>query len=479
MQRFRAMLFNSYLFLFLFLPAAFAGFYLVGRWRAEAARLWLTAASLVFYAVNGLPCTTLLLASAVANYCAGQILATARRRGLLTLAVAANLAVLGWFKYAGFLAAPLLPWLGMPDGALRQVLPVGISFFTFTQIGYLVDAAAGRAGRARFGDYLLFVTWFPHLVAGPLLHHGQTMAQIRDPALTRPRLDAVVAGLAVFLIGLAKKTLLADAIAPAADAAFAPAGVATLGSVAAWTGLLAYTFQIYFDFSGYSDMAIGLSRLFNIRLPVNFDSPYQATSAIDFWRRWHISLSGFLRAHVYIPLGGNRAGPRRQYGNLMATMLLAGLWHGAGLTFVAWGAWHGALLVVNHLWRGRFRLPALAGWALTFLGATLGWVLFRAANISVAQDFYAALLGLHGGGALPGRLPLLLLPGLAAIAFLLPNSGQLLRGEALALPLPAPAPALLGLRFSPGARWAFACAVLFFLSLMQMTRVSPFLYYQF
>jgi D-alanyl-lipoteichoic acid acyltransferase DltB (MBOAT superfamily) len=457
------MLFNSYLFLFVFLPAVLAGFAVACRFGPRVACGWLVAASVAFYAANGLAFTALLLGSAMVNFVLGQRLAAGGGRWLLRVAVAGNLALLGWFKYAGFLVGPL-------------VLPVGISFFTFTQIGYLVDSARGATGRAGVLHYLLFVTWFPHLVAGPLLHHARTIAQFRDPGTFRLREEAVAVGASVFLIGLFKKVVLADAIAPLADTAFAPGVAAGLGAGGAWAGALAYTLQIYFDFSGYSDMAIGLSRMFNIALPVNFDSPYRASSIIAFWRRWHMSLSGFLRDYVYIPLGGNRHGVLRRYGNLMATMVLAGVWHGAGWNFAAWGAWHGALLVVAHRWgwpRG------MAGWALTTLAVMLGWVLFRAPDMAAAGAFYAAMAGLDGVGVAPGVRDGLVLAALSGIALLLPNVRQLMAGEILALPVRDPAAAPMRLRWRPGLVWAGACFVMLALCLLRMTQVSPFLYYQF
>ena len=449
------MLFNSPTFLFVFLPITLAGFALAGRIGHAWALLWLAGLSVAFYAGNGVAHTLLLLGSIAVNYGLGQHLATHGRSRWLAVGVAGNLALLGWFKYAGFATA---------------ALPIGISFYTFTQIAWLVDAAAGRAGRTGPRDYLLFVTWFPHLVAGPLLHHGATVPQFRDPAMVRFTHQGIATGAMLFLTGLFKKVVLADSVAPVADGLFAAGQPA--GAFAAWAGVVAYTLQIYFDFSGYSDMALGLSRLFNVRLPVNFDSPYQARSIVDFWRRWHISLSSFLRDYVYIPLGGNRLGRRRRYANLLATMLLAGLWHGAGWTFVAWGAWHGVLLVGNHLWSERFpgppRFPGLA-WAGTLLAVMLGWVLFRAPDFVTALQVYAGMAGLHGAGIVPERSTLAILAVLAGIALVLPNIGRMLRDEAPAL----------SLRWQPGAIWATAGFAMLVGVLLRMGRASPFLYAQF
>ncbi len=471
------MLFNSYPFLLAFLPLTVAGFVLFGRLGPGAGCLWLAAASLIFYVGNGLAFTALLLASAAINYAIGTALgkrtqAGAATKWLLRAGVTGNLLLLGWFKYLAFLAG----LFDLSSPTLHLALPIGISFFTFTQIAYLVDAASGKAERTGPVAYLLFVTWFPHLVAGPLLHHARTIPQFRDPATFRLRADSMAIGLTVFCIGLFKKVVLADEIAPTADALFTPDAAAAAGLAASWAGTLAYTMQIYFDFSGYSDMAIGLSRLFNIHLPANFDSPYQARSIIDFWRRWHMSLSAFLRDYVYIPLGGNRDGPWLRARNVALTMLLAGVWHGAGWTFIAWGAWHALLLVIAHAWS---RGPPPAAWPLTLLAVILGWVVFRAPDLATAGAVYAGMAGLHGLGALPDARAILLIAIMAAIALALPNTRQLMANETLVLPMRTAAPAILPLRWRPTPWWATACLALLTVALLQMTRVSPFLYYQF
>ena len=471
------MLFNSYPFLLAFLPLALAGFVLFGRLGPGAGCLWLTAASLIFYVGNGLAFTALLLASATVNYAIGTALgkraqAATPTRWLLRAGVAGNLLLLGWFKYLFFLAG----LFDLASPALHVALPIGISFFTFTQIAYLIDAASGKAEPTGPVAYLLFVTWFPHLVAGPLLHHISTIPQFRDPRTFRLRADSVAIGLTVFCIGLFKKVVLADEIAPTADALFTPEAAAAAGLAVSWTGTLAYTMQIYFDFSGYSDMAIGLSRLFNIHLPANFDSPYQARSIIEFWRRWHMSLSAFLRDYVYIPLGGNRGGAWHQARNVALTMLLAGIWHGAGWTFIAWGAWHATLLVIAHAWRGS---AIRGGWPLTLLAVILGWVVFRAPDIATAATVYAGMAGLHGLGALPDARALILIAAMAGIALILPNTRQLMANETLVLPMRTAAPALLPSRWRPTPYWAAACLAMLTAALLQMTRVSPFLYYQF
>ena len=388
------MLFNSYGFIGVFLPVTLAGFYAIGWRNRMAAAAWLALASLAFYSWWDVRFTALLIGSVALNYLGGRLLFAQHARGdatsvawLLRLFVAADLLVLGFFKYMGFFAATA--GISLPV----IVLPIGISFFTFTQIAFLVDTARGRAGDAGLLHYLLFVTYFPHLIAGPVLHHAEMIPQFRRPGTYAPRADAIAVGLTVFMLGLFKKVVLADQIGSLADSTFAHAH--TLGCVDAWAGALAHTLQIYFDFSAYCDMAIGVSRMFNIALPMNFESPYKACSIIDFWRRWHMTLSRFLRDYLYIPLGGNRHGGTRRYANLLATMVLGGLWHGAGWTFVCWGALHGFFLIINHGWRAARRLLGiadnaggvagrLAAWALTFLAVVVAWVFFRAPDLNTA-----------------------------------------------------------------------------------------------
>jgi len=326
----------------------------------------------------------------------------------LASAIAANLALLGYFKYGGFFLENVDGLLGRPFADPRIVLPLGISFFTFTQIAYLVDTWKGRANERNPVHYALFVTYFPHLIAGPILHHSEMMPQFRIPLTYQFDFDKFTTGLCIFAFGLFKKVVLADGVAKFVAPVFdsAERGVA-VSLPDAWGGALAYTFQLYFDFSGYCDMAIGLSWLFGIALPLNFDSPYKATSIIAFWRRWHMTLSRFLRDYLYIPLGGNRHGSARRYINLFATMTIGGLWHGAGWTFVAWGALHGAYLWANHAWstatHTRLNLVAVPppvrstiAWLLTFLAVVVGWVLFRARTIAGAGQVLAGMAGLHG-----------------------------------------------------------------------------------
>ena len=350
------MLFNSYEFIFLFLPVTFLVFMRLGARHRRWAAGWLAVASLGFYAWWNPAFLPLLLASIACNYLVGlrlarPVIAAWSRKTVLALSITANLGLLAYFKYANFLLDNLNLVIGT-DYRLDLVLPLGISFFTFTQIAFLVDAYQGKAKEYHPVDYCLFVTFFPHLIAGPVLHHQEMMPQFARAETYRPNPENIAVGIAIFSIGLVKKVLIADAMAAHATPVFEAAEQgATLSFFTAWEGALAYTFQLYFDFSGYSDMAIGLARLFGITLPANFDSPYRAVNIIDFWRRWHMTLSRFLRDYLYIRLGGNRKGPVRRYMNLFVTMLLGGLWHGAGWTYVVWGGLHGCYLIANHFCR--------------------------------------------------------------------------------------------------------------------------------
>jgi alginate O-acetyltransferase complex protein AlgI len=387
------MLFNSYPFIFLFLPAVLLGYFAAGRVGNLAPVIWLALASLAFYSFGNWPFVALLLGSIAFNYVIGLLLIARKlhprtRFAVLTLGVAGDLLILGVFKYAGFLAANLNAILST-GFTVNILLPVGISFYTFTQIAFLVDAYRGNVARYALPHYALFVTYFPHLIAGPILHHKDMIPQFERKETKRPDPHLILCGLIIFAIGLFKKTCLADSIQPLVSLAFGPSAPSF---DQAWIGALAYTFQLYFDFSGYSDMAIGISLMFGIFLPLNFNSPYKATSIIDFWRRWHMTLSQFLRDYLYISLGGNRRGRVLRYVNLMITMLLGGLWHGAAWTFVAWGALHGVYLCINHAWNNygpsvapRFApLANIAGLILTFLAVVIAWVFFRADNIDSA-----------------------------------------------------------------------------------------------
>jgi len=503
------MLFNSHLFLFVFLPATLALWYaLVVRADFRVALGALVSCSLFFYGWWNPVHVPLLLASIGGNLLVGRLLSTYRSRALLALGIVGNLALIGWYKYAGFLAGSLDALAGTSHALHAIVLPLGISFFTFQQIAWLVDIRRGDGGRCSLLHYAQFVTFFPQLIAGPIVHHHEMMPQFTRAGVLSRVGENLSVGLTILVIGLFKKVVLADSVAvyatPVFDASEAGIGVTPHE---AWIGALAYTLQLYFDFSGYSDMAIGLARLFGIVLPVNFVSPYQATSIIDFWRRWHVTLSRFLRDYLYIPLGGNRHGETRRHVNVFVTMLLGGLWHGAGWTFVAWGALHGFYLVVNQAWRRwRGAPPASAGLrlparALTLLAVVVAWVVFRSESGGGALRMLGAMAGLGGvpvpdllarmpfvdalpvirsGAMFPNRL---VAPGeaamwivaLGAAALLLPNTQELLARFRPVLEPVVPA----RIAWRPSLPWAIASGVVALYTVLQLTRVSEFLYFRF
>ncbi len=414
------MLFNSYEFIYVFLPIAALLFFAL-RGRAMLAAGWLGLASLFFYGYWSPRYTLLLLASIAANYVMGRGIFHLRDgprlrdcRFLLATAVAFNLGLLAYYKYANFFVDSVNALAGTGFQLERIVLPIGISFFTFTQIAYLVDAYQGKARESDPVRYLLFVSYFPHLIAGPILHHSEMMPQFADRRTYRFDAANISIGAAFFFIGLFKKVVLADGIQPFVGPVFDADPAYRLTLIEAWLGALAYTVQLYFDFSGYSDMAVGLSKIFNIDLPLNFNSPYKAHNIVEFWRRWHMTLSRFLRDYLYIPLGGNRHGRLRRYANLLTTMLLGGLWHGAGWNFVIWGGLHGLYLVCNHAWQ-------------SFRAEVLGHDLPELWRGALAPEGATTIAGLSFGylEAFAGTRQIVWVAALLAIAWGLPNSQQL------------------------------------------------------
>jgi alginate O-acetyltransferase complex protein AlgI len=504
------MLFSSYTFLFQFLPATVLAFAAARRHSPRAGILVLAGASLFFYGAWQPVYLLLLLASVAINFGLGlRMEDPLRRRATGTFGVALNLAVLCYFKYTNFILDSLNALTGAPLPFVNIILPLGISFFTFQQIAYLVDVMRGAKVERDIVSYTLFVSFFPHLIAGPLVHHAEMIPQFKRGRTGRSSVLAA-RGLAIFAAGLFKKVVIADNLAQFVSPVFAHldagGGVTTSW---AWLATLAYTLQIYFDFSGYSDMAIGLALLFGIRLPVNFRSPYKAASIIDFWRRWHITLSRFLRDYLYIPLGGNRLGEQRRYQNLLVTMLLGGLWHGAGWNFLIWGGLHGLYLCINHLWQawhgGKAAVSAKGllpkgiakrfSWAITFFAVVIAWVFFRARTFAGAWQMLAGLFGFEAGSsayASPGILRLMDLPLLVGEPLLLLiGCGAVALALAIALGLPN-VPQLFGyreyrraperasrLRWRPNAAWAVVSALALAISLFGMWQRLEFLYFQF
>jgi len=406
-------LFNSYEFVLLFLPIVLLGFYAFSlKGFYKGAILWLVGASLFFYGWWNPAYLYLLLCSIVFNYAIGINLSSLDqkilKKWLLTGGIVGNLSLLGYFKYTNFFFNEFNRLFGIYYHLERIILPLAISFFTFQQISYLVDSYKGKTDKYNFIQYCMFVTFFPQLIAGPIVHHHEMISQYGKNWINRLKHEYFAAGLTIFSIGLFKKVIFADSISEFATPIFnaAQQGIELTFSEA-WSGAIAYTLQLYFDFSGYSDMAIGLAMMFGIRLPLNFNSPYKANNIIEFWRRWHMTLSRFLRDYLYIPLGGNRRGKVRRYINVIVTMLLGGVWHGAGWTFVIWGALHGFYLCVNHMWRAiRSALPHNleknsllgrgTGRIVTFIAIVVGWVFFRSESFDGAMNLLSAMSGSNG-----------------------------------------------------------------------------------
>jgi alginate O-acetyltransferase complex protein AlgI len=393
-------LFNSQIFIVFFLPAVLGGYYALSARRAARQALVIVA-SLAFYAWWDVRFVPLLVGLTLANWLIVRWFGAARQRWIPILGVVLNLLALALFKYADFLRGTVFAITEQPWHRWDLILPLGISFFVFQKISYLIDLRRGDRHIYGFLDFCMFVTFFPQLIAGPLVRHNEIIHQFRAVPRRPEMWENLSRGFVLFLIGVTKKVALADTLAMVADPLFHQAMLTPLGAAQAWTASAAYTLQIYFDFSGYSDMAIGLGLMFGLQLPLNFNAPYRAVSVQDFWRRWHMTLSRFLRDYLYIPLGGNRASTARQAFNVIATMLLGGLWHGANWTFVAWGGLHGCALAVNHVWAARgFRLPRPAAWLLTLLFVVFCWVLFRASSFVEAGQILAGMAGLHGLGNL-------------------------------------------------------------------------------
>ncbi len=419
------MLFNSQVFIVGFLPIVVSLYYLFAAHRT-ARQVVVVLASLIFYGWWDVRFVPLLVLLTLANWLIAGWFGMTRARWIPLAGVALNLTALGVFKYADFFGGSVAALLGDRFQPWHLILPLGISFFVFQKISYLIDLRRGDRHIYSFLDFCMFVAFFPQLIAGPIVRHNEIIHQFSlDPR--RPAIwENLSRGFVLFIIGVAKKVALADTMAMLADPLFNKAVGISLSATEAWVATAAYTLQIYFDFSGYSDMAIGLALMFGLRLPFNFNAPYRAVSIRDFWRRWHMTLSRFLRDYLYIPLGGNRCGHTRQALNVIVTMLLGGLWHGANWTFVVWGGMHGAALAVNHLWESAgFRLPRHLGWLLTLLFVMVGWVLFRSPDFDTAGDVLLSLLGHNGAAAitLDREFVLTMIIG-AAVALLGPTSQE-------------------------------------------------------
>ncbi len=482
--------FNSYGFIFIFLPVTVVVYFLLNRqgWD-KGGKIWLAASSLFFYGTFSVYYLPLILGSILVNYLVAGALsredpAPGKRRLLLSGGLVFNIGLLGYFKYADFLINNLNYSLGRDIAFLQIALPVAISFFTFVQIAYLVDIYRGATRQKKLLDYLLFVSFFPYLLSGPIVRHNEVAGQYDDPLLKAPDYTNIAAGIFLFSLGLFKKLVIADTLAVWANFGFDTAVSLTL--LEGWVTSLSYTLQLYFDFSGYTDMALGVALLFNIKLPINFDSPYKAVSIQDFWRRWHISLSRFLRDYIYIPLGGSRVGDGKLYRNLLLTFLIGGLWHGAAWTFVFWGFLHGLALVVHRAWKKlNLHMPKILAWFITFNFINVAWVFFRAHHWSDAIKVLKAMLGLNGvilPESLAGGLGFLTRYNVSFGGFVMEDflhqAVPVLLG-CLLLVLAAKNSLELKQKFKPSPLNAVFIATLAITAILSLTRVSEFIYVNF
>lgn len=508
------MLFSSYSFLFVFLPLTLVGFAVAVRYDKQVAVLWLLLASSAFYAVWSFGYLLMLLSLACLNYWIGRKLKGVSGKAFLIAGLAVNLAVLCFFKYADFFGIAIGAALGIDVPLLGLALPLGISFFTFQKIAYLVDSSREKIVDHKLSHFLLFVLFFPQLIAGPIVHPREILPQILSGRLGLHGRNLAV-GTTLLTIGLFKKVIVADHMSFYASPVFAAAQAgSTISFAEGWCAALAYTFQIYFDFSGYSDMAIGLARLFGIRMPINFDSPYKSVCIIEFWRRWHITLSRFLRDYIYIPLGGNRCSKSRRYLNLMVAMVLGGLWHGAGWNFIIWGALHGVYLVINHGWRALgdrlffFRqstaLGRILSWSVTFLAVVLAWVLFRSASLDAAVNMLQGMFVLNGPVVIPdayqsyvpqaianwlapsfkpvpyfyGKEELLWLLAAMIACLMFPNAYQMLRAWSPVLG-EISSPRFASISWRPTFSWGAIFGVALGIAILFLGGSSEFLYFRF
>lgn len=472
------MLFNSYTFIFAFLPVTFfVYFYLNHKRLVNAGKAFLVFASLFFYSWWDIAYLPLILASMLFNFVIGSHLACEpigrvriSRKTILVIGVLCNLALLGYFKYCDFFISNLNSVFDSNISLLNLALPLAISFYTFQQITYIVDSYRGETKEYNFLNYAVFVTFFPQLIAGPIVHHSEMMPQFSSIRSKVRSYRNITTGIFIFSIGLFKKTVLADTFAVWATNGF---DVATsLDFTEAWATSLCYSFQIYFDFSGYMDMAVGLGLLFNIKLPLNFNSPYKATSVQDFWNRWHMTLSRFLRQYVYIPLGGNRGGEFRTYTNVLLTFLVGGIWHGAGWTFIFWGLLHGLGLAVHRFWKQLgFKMNIVLAWIITFNFINITMLIFRAREPEDAIKVLTGMAGLNGMGGIGS---LLTFGGdkintLFTVVLFFVAWGIIFRKNSNQM----------AARFKPTKSNIIFMSVLFSLSILSFNRVTEFLYFNF
>ncbi len=517
------MVFSSYTFILLFLPIVILGIFFLKDLKRDKRLIFLSVSSLFFYAYWDWHFLWVILLSIFGNYYFGYLIFKnnsflANKKSLLFFGILLNIILLGYFKYTNFFIDNINFILNTSYSSLSIILPLGISFFTFQQIAYLVDTYQKKVTDHNFSHYLLFVSFFPQLIAGPIVHHKETLTQFangRGGSISRTMFTQ---GLSIFVIGLLKKVLIADNIAAMySTPVFEASNSMPIPFIESWCGILAYSFQIYFDFSAYSDMAIGLGLMFGVRLPINFYSPYKATNIIDFWKRWHITLSRFLRDYLYIPLGGNKLGKFRTHFNIMLVMLLGGLWHGSNWNFVIWGGLHGIAIVLNHIWRDyrtnnklkiRFSIPFhdWCGRIATFLFITILWVFFRCDNLDASMNIIHGLLGFNGiilpetyysylgtfgqtfknlgvefstGYLFLGVKEIFMLSFMLGIVWFLPNTAQFFRYREYSTSKKYKSGNVIGIKWRPNYIWAFSLSITTIICLVFISNTGEFLYFQF
>jgi len=500
------MFFYSFEFLFLFLPITLGLFFLTEiKFGRRPAIIFLVMSSLVFYGVWNPAYLALLSLSILFNYYLGHYLQKHASRLLMWLGVAANLCVLGYYKYANFFLDTIDALAGTSWQIEQIILPLAISFYTFQQIAWLVDSYSKRVDTKTegFWHYALFVSFFPQLIAGPIVHHTEMMPQFAKDSTFRPRWDSLAIGLTIFIIGLTKKVVIADELAAIATPVFTEAETGTVALTSAWMAAFCYTFQVYFDFSGYSDMAIGLARMFNIRLPMNFRSPFKATSIIDLWAGWHITMTRFFQTYVYMPLSimffrietkWFKKGSLSIYVSTFITFLAIGFWHGANWTYLIFGFMHGCFVLINHMWRNMQKnynfsaLPKFIGCGLTFFVFMLSCVIYRAENLDIAGVMYQAMFQPDIIANEVYQLEKLILVALIAIAaFTMPNTQQIMQRyrpviNTSLLKRLSRHSIFYRMIWRPTALWGAIILALYIMclnTLMDAGRVQEFIYFQF
>lgn len=495
--------FNSLLFLFLFLPITLLGFYLINRKGSyKWSFIWLVGASIIFYGFWNLVLTGVLFGSVLTNYVLARFINSSQgnkvnSKKILYFGIICNLGVLIFFKQFGLYGGSLTQEFS-PTYSLNVIIPIGLSFFIFQQIIYLVEVWRGKVDGNYFWNYFLYVVFFPQLLSGPIVRPNEFFPQLSGKNFFKLKADQIAAGLTIFSCGLFKKVVLADGIARYSNSAFdAVSEGAVLSLMEAWSGTLSFTLQVYFDLSGYSDMAVGLGCLFGIRIPINFESPYKASSLIEFWHRWHMTLSRFVRDYIYIPLGGNRRGSLKRTGNIFIIMVIGGAWHGMGATFVVWGIFHGGFLALNHFWRQLQNLLGyslerknliyeISGCMITFLTVAVLWVLFRAENLDVAVSIIQSLFGFHTS---PGadfnniKISEDRLWFLIFIVWFCPNMREIMSKYYERKNFDTKQHnSIVGRRWYhwyPNTWWAALTTILFIMSLLEITNSKQFIYFQF